>query len=116
MGMSTYLFLAFTMAMNIQSMEMRRNLQIIEIQSAYSEEGLFLGNGMSGVVITLNSGLPRSDLRHYISYLDGSHGSVETLVPALGTSPLNSLFDVVGSEYAIDHRDACIEANRSNPF
>ena len=114
--MNAYLFLALTMSLTINGMVVDTDLCESETHIDFTEEGLFIGRGMTGVIITLNSGRLRSDLRHYVSHFDGSQSSIEALVPALGTGPLNSLLNVIGSEYPIDYRDAGIEAHRSNTF
>lgn len=114
--MSTYLLFILTMALNMSGMEMGSDIRRIQPSNTDDENGLFIGRGMNGVVITLNSGYTRSDLRHYISHLDRSQGSIESFVPALGTGPFNSLLDVVGSEDPVNHGDAGVEADRSNPF
>ena len=114
--MNSYMLLVFSIALNFYSQDMGIDLRTMKIRSSFQEEGLFLGRGMSGVVITLSSGRTGSDLRQHISHFNGRQGSVEALVPALGTGPLNGLFDVVGSEYPIDHRDASLQADRSDPF
>jgi len=111
-----YMLLVFSMAMNFYGLYTGVDPRITKIHSSFQEEGLFLGRGMGGVVITLNSGHTGSDLRQHISHLDGSQGSVEALIPAFGTCALNSLLDVVSGEHAIDHWDASLQANRSNPF
>ena len=114
--MSKYLILAFTLTMNMNGHDTGIYHRGIEPGSIIREEGVFLGSGMSGVVITLNSGHSRSDQRYYIIHLDSRHGSVEAFVPALRTSPLNSLLDVVGGEHPVNHRDTSLQANRSYPF
>lgn len=110
------MILVFSVAMNIHGLKTGKEKQGIYIPTTSMEEGIFLGSGMSGVVITLSPGQSGSDLGQYVSHLDGGQGGVEALVSALGTSPFNGLFDVVGSEHPVDHRNAGIEANGSNPF
>lgn len=105
------MLLALSLALNMGIQEMRSDTQDFALQSPHPDAGLFLGSGMSGVVITLNPGQPGSDLRNYISHLDGGQGSVEALVSTFGSGPFNGLLDVVGRENPIDHRDAGIKAN-----
>jgi hypothetical protein len=114
--MSTYLFLALTLSLTINGVADDNVKGKVDTLNYFTEEGLFLGTGMGGVVITLSPGFVQSDLRDYISHLDRSQGSIEALVPAFGTGPFNSLLDVVGGEHSIDHRDPGIEANRGDPF
>lgn len=114
--MNSYMLLVFSLILNFYGQDMGIDLRTMNIYNPIQEEGLFLGRGMSGVVITLSSGHTGSDLRQYISQLNGSQRGVEALVPALGTGPLNRLLDVVGSEDPVNHRDAGLQANHSNPF
>lgn len=114
--MSIYLFFALTLTINCQSLDMKSDQQVMRTTDPANEEGLFLGSGINGVVITLQAENSGSDLGGYISHLDRSQSRIEALVPALGPGSFNSLLDIVGGEYSIDHRDAGIEANRSNPL
>lgn len=106
-----YLFIALTLAIQINSQWSMNHLLWSYKRDHPAEMGLFLGSGMNGVVITLQEGDPGSDLGDYISHLDRSQSGVEALVPTLGAGPLNRLFDIVGRENAIDHRNTGIEAD-----
>jgi|GEM_PF-3849524 len=80
------------------------------------EEGIFLGRGMNGVVITLVFGNAGSDLRQHVRHLDGRQGRVEPFVPVLGTGPLDGLLDVIGRKDSVDHRNTCLQAHAGHPF
>lgn len=111
-----YLFFALILAIQTNSQWSLNQPSWPDKRDHPADMGLFLGSGMNGVVITLDPGDPGSDLRDYISHLDGGQRGIEALVPTFGTGPLNRLLDVVGSENAIDHRNAGIESNRGNPL
>lgn len=116
MGISKLLFLAFSMTLHIAGQESGITSTTLIDQNSFGPEGIFVGSGMSGVVITLSFGYPGSDLRSYISHLDGCQGGIEPFVPTLRASSFNSLLDVVGREHSIDHRDAGLKSDRSNPL
>ncbi len=84
--------------------------------SGNREEGYFLGMGMGGVILTLNTNHSGSDLRDYISHLDGSQSHVETFVPTFGAGTLDGLLDAVGSEDPVDHRNTSLQAHTGNAF
>lgn len=114
--MNSYMLLVVSMVLNFYGQDTEIDLRTMNIRSPNREEGLFLGRGMGGVVITFSYGHPGSDLRQYISHLNGSQGSVKALVPALGTGPFNRLLDVVSGEDPVDDRDASLQTNHSDPF
>lgn len=112
--MSIMLLMAVTLAVNLSGPAPVQEKEGNCVQITAMEEGLFLGRGMCGVVITLNPNPVRSDLRDYISHFDGSQGGIEALVPTFGTGTLDRLLDIVGGQNAVDDGDSGIKANGGN--
>jgi len=114
--MIRWMILMLSMAMAVNSNHMLTDYGSPDYLSGNREEGYFMGKGMGGVILTFSTGHSGSDLRDYISHLDGSQGRIEAFIPTFSTGTFDGLLDAVGSEDPVDHRNTGLQAHTGNTF